>query len=151
VLHRIGQDYPRFAPLARENRDGIPVTAILLQSFTALAFLWTASFEQILVFSGATMALNTFATVLGLFVLRWRQPQLSRPFRVTLYPVTPLIFLGITGWTLMYVVTQRPLHFRNTMGEKKITEKRAGFGSFYSILVPARTEKTHLNSTTWGK
>ena len=94
VLHRIGQDYPRFAPLARENRDGIPVTAILLQSGTALAFLWTASFEQILVFSGATMALNTFATVLGLFILRWRQPQLPRPFRVTFYPITPLIFLG---------------------------------------------------------
>ena len=86
VLHRIGQDYPRFAPLARENRDGIPVTAILLQSGTALLFLWTASFEQILVFSGATMALNTFATVLGLFVLRWKRPHLSRPFRVTLYP-----------------------------------------------------------------
>ena len=109
VLHRIGQDYPRFAPLARENRDGIPVTAILLQSGTALLFLWTASFEQILVFSGATMALNTFATVLGLFVLRWKRPNLSRPFRVTLYPLTPLIFLGITGWTLIYVVLQRPV------------------------------------------
>ena len=109
VLHRIGQDYPRFAPLARENRDGIPVTAILLQSGTALLFLWTASFEQILVFSGATMALNTFATVLGLFVLRWRRPHLARPFRVTLYPLTPLIFLSITGWTLTYVVIQRPV------------------------------------------
>ena len=109
VLHRIGQDYPRFAPLARENRDGIPVTAILLQSGTALLFLWTASFEQILVFSGATMAINTFATVLGLFVLRWKRPHLSRPFRVTLYPLTPLIFLGITGWTLTYVVIQRPV------------------------------------------
>ena len=109
VLHRIGQDYPRFAPLASENRDGIPVTAILLQSGTALLFLWTASFEQILVFSGATMALNTFATVLGLFVLRWKRPHLSRPFRVTLYPLTPLIFLSITGWTLTYVVIQRPV------------------------------------------
>ena len=55
------------------------------------------------------MALNTFATVLGLFILRWRQPQLPRPFRVTLYPITPLIFLGITGWTLTYVVIQRPV------------------------------------------
>ena len=109
VLHRIGQDYPRFAALARENRDGIPVNAILLQSGTALAFLWTASFEQILVFSGATMALNTFATVLGLFVLRWTRPTMARPFKVSLYPVTPMIFLGITGWTLAYVVMQRPL------------------------------------------
>jgi APA family basic amino acid/polyamine antiporter len=72
-------------------------------------FLWTASFEQILIFSGATMALNTFATVLGLFVLRWRQPGLRRPFRVSFYPITPLIFLGITGWTLIYIVLQRPV------------------------------------------
>ena len=37
------------------------------------------------------------------------QPHLPRPFRVTLFPVTPLIFLGITGWTLTYVVIQRPV------------------------------------------
>jgi basic amino acid/polyamine antiporter, APA family len=109
VLHRIGQDYPPFAALARENRDGIPVTAILFQSGTALLFLWTASFEQILIFSGATMALNTFAAVLGLFILRQRKPDIERPFRVSFYPVTPLIFLGITGWTLIYVVVQRPI------------------------------------------
>ena len=128
VLHRIGQDYPRFAPLARENRDGIPVTAILLQSGTALLFLWTASFEQILVFSGATMALNTFATVLGLFVLRWKRPHLSRPFRVTLYPLTPLIFLGITGWTLIYVVLQRPV-------EALISAAIVGSGGVFYWLV----------------
>jgi APA family basic amino acid/polyamine antiporter len=109
VLQRIGQDYPRFAPLARQNRDGIPVTAILLQSAIALLFLWSASFEQILIFSGATMALNTFATVLGLFVLRWREPGLRRPFRVSFDPITPLVFLGITGWTLVYIVLQRPV------------------------------------------
>ena len=109
VLHRIGQDYPRFAALARENEDGIPVTAIVLQSATALVFLWSASFEQILIFSGATMALNTFATVLGLFVLRWRRPDIERPFKVSLYPLTPLVFLIITGWTLIYVVIQRPI------------------------------------------
>ena len=132
VLHRIGQDYPRFAPLARENRDGIPVTAILLQSGTALAFLWTASFEQILVFSGATMALNTFATVLGLFILRWRQPQLPRPFRVTLFPVTPLIFLGITGWTLTYVVIQRPV-------EALISAAIIASGGLFYLLVRSET------------
>jgi len=55
------------------------------------------------------MALNTFATVLGLLVLRWTRPTMARPFKVSFYPLTPLIFLGITGWTLAYVVMQRPL------------------------------------------
>ena len=109
VLHRIGEDYPVFRALSAVNADGIPVVAILLQSATALAFLWTSSFERILVFAGATMALNTFFTVLGLFVLRWRQPDLERPFSVSLYPVPPLVFLAITGWTLWYVVLERPL------------------------------------------
>jgi len=116
VLHRIGQDYPRFAWLARENKDAIPVVAIIVQSGTALLFLWSASFEQILIFSGATMALNTFATVLGLFILRWREPNLPRPFRVTLYPFTPLVFLGITSWTLIYIVMQRPIEALITAG-----------------------------------
>jgi len=116
VLHRIGQDYPSFAWLARENKDAIPVVAIIVQSGTALLFLWSASFEQILIFSGATMALNTFATVLGLFILRWREPNLPRPFRVTLYPFTPLVFLGITSWTLIYIVMQRPIEALITAG-----------------------------------
>jgi len=116
VLHRIGQGYPSFAWLARENKDAIPVVAIIVQSGTALLFLWSASFEQILIFSGATMALNTFATVLGLFILRWREPNLPRPFRVTLYPFTPLVFLGITSWTLIYIVMQRPIEALITAG-----------------------------------
>ena len=116
VLHRIGEDYRLFSPLARSNRHGIPVAAILCQAAVALVFLWTASFERILVFAGATMALNTFFTVLGLFVLRWREPDLPRPFRVTLYPITPLVYLGLTGWTLWYVVAQRPVEAMLALG-----------------------------------
>jgi len=108
VLHVIGEDFPLFHRLSAVNSDGIPVRAIVIQACVALAFLWSASFESILIFSGATMGLNTFFTVLGLFVLRWREPQLHRPYRTWLYPVPPLIFLGITGWTLFYIVMQRP-------------------------------------------
>jgi len=62
------------------------------------------------------MALNTFFTVLGVFVLRWRQPELERPFRTWLYPLTPLVFLGITGWTLLYIVLQRPVEAMISVG-----------------------------------
>jgi APA family basic amino acid/polyamine antiporter len=109
VLHRIGQDFALFRPHGRLNRDGIPAVAVMTQAAVALVFLWSASFDRILVFSGATMALNTFFTVLGVFVLRWRRPGLPRPFRTWLYPLPPVIFLLITGWTLWYIVLQRPV------------------------------------------
>jgi APA family basic amino acid/polyamine antiporter len=108
VLHAIGEDFSLFRSLAVPNRDGIPVRAIGLQCAITLLFLWSSSFESILVFSGATMALNTLFTVLGVFILRWRQPELARPYRTWLYPLPPLVFLAITGWTLIYTIVQRP-------------------------------------------
>ena len=78
--------------------------AIYLQGVITITFILTSPFEYILLFSGFTLALNTFAAVAGLFVLRVTQPELLRPFKAWGYPITPLIFLGLTGWTLWYVL-----------------------------------------------
>ena len=95
VLQVIGQDFPTFRVLARTNSNGLPVIAIVCQSLLSLMFILTASFESILVFAGFTLGLNTFFSVLGLFILRWRQPELPRPYRTALYPLPPLIFLAV--------------------------------------------------------
>ena len=108
VLQVIGEDFGAFRALARTNQHGVPAVAIYVQSGLTLGFILTASFESILIFAGFTLGVSTFVTVLGLFVLRVTQPQLERPYRVIAYPLTPLIFLLITGWTLIYIVLQRP-------------------------------------------
>ncbi|MEF8816602.1 MAG: amino acid permease, partial [Salinibacter sp.] len=36
----------------------------------------------------------------ALFVLRWTEPEVSRPFRVPLYPVTPLLFCAACVYML---------------------------------------------------
>lgn len=108
VLQVMGQDFRAFRLLARTNRHGVPDLAVALQSGLALTFILTASFESILVFAGFTLGLNTFFSVLGVFVLRWRRPDLPRPYRVAAYPLPPLLFLGFTGWTLTYILLDRP-------------------------------------------
>ncbi len=87
----------------------MPSTAISVQSILAVIFILTSSFESILIFAGFTLALNSFATVFGVFVLRWRQPDLPRPYRSFAYPLTPLVYLTLTGWTLTFVLLNRPL------------------------------------------
>ena len=108
VMQAIGQDFRAFRLLARTNRHGLPTTAIGAQSLLALTFIWTASFDSILVFAGFSLGLCTFLTVAGVFVLRRRRPDLPRPYRITAYPLPPLIYLGITGWTLFYILRERP-------------------------------------------
>ncbi len=108
VLQVIGQDFSAFQALAKTNAHDVPTTAIIFQSAVTLVFIITASFESILVFAGFTLGVNTFFTVLAVFVLRHRQPDLPRPYRVPLYPLPPLIYLAVTGWTLAYILKDRP-------------------------------------------
>lgn len=108
VIQVMGEDFAVLKAVGKTNKDGIPSTAIFIQCALALLFIFSSSFESILVFSGFTLALSTFATVFGIFVLRWRQPDLPRPYRTFLYPIPPLIFLALTGWTLWFVLISRP-------------------------------------------
>ena len=108
VLQVIGEDFQGLSWLARTTDDGIPSIAICLQSTLAIVFILTSTFESILVFAGFTLALNSLATVLGIFVLRIRQPDLDRPYRTFLYPIPPLIYLALTGWILVFVMMDKP-------------------------------------------
>jgi APA family basic amino acid/polyamine antiporter len=108
VLQVIGEDYEGLRFLSKTNADGIPSTAIYVQSALTVIFVLTSTFESILVFAGFTLALNSLATVLGVFVLRVREPDLPRPYRTFLFPIPPLLYLALTGWTLYFVLVSRP-------------------------------------------
>ena len=108
VLHVIGEDYRPFRWLSKTNEDGIPTTAIFTQAAIAIVFIVTASFESILVFSGFVLGLNSLLTVAGVFVLRTREPDLPRPYRTWAYPITPIVYLSLTVWTLTYLALDRP-------------------------------------------
>ena len=55
------------------------------------------------------LSLSAFLTVIGVFVLRAKEPALPRPYRTLGYPVTPLVFLLVTGWMMFFVVRDRPM------------------------------------------
>ena len=105
----LADDHPRFFGLfRRRNTEGIPTTAVMAQSTLALLLLLTATFEQVLVYTQLALLACGFLVVLGLMVLRWREPALPRPFRVPLYPLTPLLFLAISGFAAVYTAISRP-------------------------------------------
>ncbi len=108
VLQVIGEDFAPLRRLAATNADGLPYAAITTQSVLTIVFIVTGSFESILVFAGFTLALNSFVTVAGIFRLRYSQPALARPYRTFAYPVTPLVYLLLRGWTLAFVLISRP-------------------------------------------
>ncbi len=109
ALQVIGEDFYPLRLLGNTNAQSIPRNAIYFQSFIALLFILTSSFERIIVFAGAMLAFNSFLAVLGVFILRYKEPDLPRPYKTWGYPVVPLIYLSLTAFTLFYVVIKEPL------------------------------------------
>jgi APA family basic amino acid/polyamine antiporter len=65
--------------------------------------------DEILQYAGFTLALMSALAVSCVIVLRFRRPELKRPFRVSFYPLPPLIFLGVTSWTMIWAFRGRPV------------------------------------------
>jgi len=108
VLQVIGEDFKAFAPLARNNSNGVPSRAIIFQGGLAVLFMLSATFESVLVFSSFVLGINTLFSVLGVFVLRWRNMNIEGAYKTFVYPFAPLIYLAVTLWTLVYVLISRP-------------------------------------------
>jgi APA family basic amino acid/polyamine antiporter len=109
VYEAMGFDYPAIKFLTRRRAGGGPVVAIAVQTALAAAMMLTASFKTLLEYIGVTLSLVAAATVLGVIVLRRREPDLMRPYRTWGYPVTPIVFLALEGWMVFYVVREKPL------------------------------------------
>jgi APA family basic amino acid/polyamine antiporter len=84
VTVAMGEDMPGLALMAIKTRNGIPRVALVVQ------------------------AVISALTVLGVFVLRAREPELPRPYRTWGYPVTPAIFLAVSAFMMFYVVQTKP-------------------------------------------
>ena len=108
IVQTMGEDLPALRWLAARSAAGIPVRALVLQVGITLLFILKPDFKAVLVYAGFVLNLFTFLTVLGLFVLRWRQPQLPRPYRAWGYPFTPLLFLALSAWTLIFIIRDKP-------------------------------------------
>jgi APA family basic amino acid/polyamine antiporter len=102
-------ELPGLQRLGARAPNGVPRNALAVQIGMTLALLLSNSFERVMTYAGFTLNLGTLLTVTGLVWLRHREPALPRPFRTWGYPLTPLIFMLASLWTLGFVIRVRPL------------------------------------------
>lgn len=109
VTRAMGEDLPVLDFFARASRNGVPAAAIWLQLSVVTVLILTQSFESVLEFIQFSLTLSSFLAVLGVIILRWKRPDLPRPYRAWGYPVTPMVFLAVTAFMLVYLLIERPI------------------------------------------
>jgi len=93
VYQRMAEDglfYPRAGLL---NAHGVPAFALWIQALWTCLLTLTGTYGQLLDFVMLPTILFYVFTVGGVFLLRWRRPELERPVRVWGYPVVPGLYV----------------------------------------------------------
>ena len=109
--YALGRDFKVFAPLGKWNaKTSSPVNAFLIQGLIALALIGLGvftrdGFESMVEFTAPVFWFFFLAIGIALFVLRIKEPNVSRPFKVPLYPLTPIIFCGSCAYLLYSSLT----------------------------------------------
>jgi APA family basic amino acid/polyamine antiporter len=104
ITATMGEDVRALNWLAKRNAHGVPTIAILAQFIIVIVLLLTTTFQKAVNLVQFSLTLSSTLAVFGVFVLRWRRPDLPRPYRTWGYPVTPLIFLIISIWMLEHML-----------------------------------------------
>jgi APA family basic amino acid/polyamine antiporter len=105
--YAVGRDFPIFAALGKWNASAAaPVNAFIVQGIISLGLvclglLTRKGFETIVEYTAPVFWFFFLLVGISLFVLRRKEPHAERPFRVPLYPLTPLIFC-LTSAYLLY-------------------------------------------------
>ncbi|WNG36633.1 APC family permease [Archangium violaceum] len=86
-------------------RANTPTRALLVQGAISLVLvglgtLTRQGFQTMVEYTAPVFWLFFLLTGVSLLVLRVREPHAPRPFRVPLYPLTPLLFIGTCGYVL---------------------------------------------------
>jgi basic amino acid/polyamine antiporter, APA family len=76
----------------RDPRTGAPVAALWLQAAWAILLVAWRRFDELLAYTSSAMLITAALSVVAVIVLRWRRPELDRPYRVPLYPLPPILF-----------------------------------------------------------
>jgi APA family basic amino acid/polyamine antiporter len=98
------REIPAWVGVRRDN--GVPLRALSVIALLSLVSLAIGSLGDIL--NMLTVLVNVFSSlsVAAVIVLRQTMPNTPRPFRVPLYPITPLVYLALAAWTIIASIQQ---------------------------------------------
>jgi basic amino acid/polyamine antiporter, APA family len=110
ISYAVGAEHRLFRALGRWNpRTGTPLRALLLQGAIAMGLIvLLGSFVNAILYTAAAVYSFYLATNLAVVVLRFKEPNTERPYRVTAYPLPTMIFCAVCAFLIQSAALYKP-------------------------------------------
>lgn len=106
VYATMAADHALPKQLAYYSKRGVPIVAVAVQCSLAIALTLVSSLVELIQLVGFTLAAFAALTIGAVFILRARGR--IGAFRTPGYPVTPIVFIALSAWTVYFGVKQHP-------------------------------------------
>jgi APA family basic amino acid/polyamine antiporter len=109
VYYAMSQDGLFFKSVGKLNEKyKTPATGLIVQAFWTALLCVSGSYSQLLDYIIFAALVFYMLTILGLFVLRVKQPNASRPYRAIGYPVLPALYIVMASWICIVLLRYKP-------------------------------------------
>ncbi len=106
AMARDGVFFQRMAQVHPKWRT--PAFSLIGQAIWACLLTVSGRYDQLYTYVIYGMVLSYTLTVIGMFVLRWKRPEIPRPYRCTGYPWLPAIYVLLGTWWTINTIVERP-------------------------------------------
>ena len=107
IAYAMAQEGECIAPAARLHpRFKTPVFALWAQAAIAILLMATQRVDELLSYTSTAMLIAGVLTVMSVVVLRFKQPDIERPYRTFLYPLPPLLYSVSSVFVLAVIIWQ---------------------------------------------
>jgi APA family basic amino acid/polyamine antiporter len=89
-------------------RSGVPVNSLWVQCAWTCLLCLSGSYGQLLDYVIFAVLVFYILTIVGLFVLRAKQPDAVRPYRAIGYPVLPALYILMAAWICVVLLRYKP-------------------------------------------
>ncbi|MHC4723971.1 MAG: APC family permease [Planctomycetota bacterium] len=107
ISYAMGTEHRVFKFMGKwDNKTGTPAWALLVQGAIAVTLIvFLGSFFDTIIYTAAPVYCFYLATSLAVIVLRFKEPHIERPYKVTGYPVTTIIFCAVCAFLVYSAVS----------------------------------------------
>jgi APA family basic amino acid/polyamine antiporter len=108
VYYAMATDGLFFKKIAEINKRGVPGFSTILQGVWAILLCLSGTYSDLLDYVIFAVLIFFSLTILAIFILRVKKPDIPRPYKAFGYPVIPAIYILITVAIMIILLIYKP-------------------------------------------
>jgi len=108
VYYAMAKDGLFFRKAGELNKNGVPGFAIIVQGIWSILLCLSGTYGNLLDYVIFAVLIFFTLTILAIFILRVRRPDIPRPYKAFGYPIVPSIYILVTVTIMVILLIYKP-------------------------------------------